>query len=68
MSQQKEEEIDAIAKKWASVLSDKIAREKAEEAARILLRHGITDLPQLKETGRIGKGLLHNSLVVTRQK
>nr|DAI13007.1 MAG TPA: minor capsid component [Caudoviricetes sp.] len=51
----KEEEIDAIAKKWASVLSDKIAREKAEEAARILLRHGITDLPQLKETGRIGK-------------
>ena len=50
-----EEEIDAIAKKWASVLSDKIAREKAEEAARILLRHGITDLPQLKETGRIGK-------------
>lgn len=55
MSQQKEEEIDAIAKKWASVLSDKIAREKAEEAARILLRHGITDLPQLKETGRIGK-------------
>ena len=51
----KEEEIDAIAKKWASVLSDKIAREKAEEAARIMLRHGITDLPQLKETGRIGK-------------
>ena len=51
----KEEEIDAIAKKWASVLSDKIAREKAEEAARILLRHGITDLPQLKETGRIRK-------------
>lgn len=51
----KEEEIDAIAKKWAGVLSDKIAREKAEEAARILLRHGITDLPQLKETGRIGK-------------
>lgn len=51
----KEEEIDAIAKKWASVLSDKIAREKAEEAARILLRHGITDLPQLKETGRVGK-------------
>lgn len=51
----KEEEIDAIAKKWASVLSDKIAREKAEEAARIMFRHGITDLPQLKETGRIGK-------------
>ena len=51
----KEEEFDAIAKKWASVLSDKIAREKAEEAARIMLRHGITDLPQLKETGRIGK-------------
>lgn len=51
----KEEEIDTIAKKWASVLSDKIAREKAEEAARILLRHGITDLPQLKEIGRIGK-------------
>ena len=51
----KEEKIDAIAKKWASVLSDKIAREKAEEAARIMLRHGITDLPQLKETGRIGK-------------
>lgn len=51
----KEEDIDAVAKKWASVLSDKIAREKAEEAARIMLRHGITDLPQLKETGRIGK-------------
>ena len=51
----KEEKIETIAKKWASVLSDKIAREKAEEAARIMLRHGITDLPQLKETGRIGK-------------
>lgn len=45
----KEEEIDAIAKKWASVISNKYVREDAEEAARIALRHGIKELPELRE-------------------
>ena len=45
----KEEEIDAIAKKWASVISNKYVREQAEEAARIALRHGIKELPDLRE-------------------
>lgn len=45
----KEEEIDAIAKKWASVISNKYVREQAEEAARIALRHGIKELPELRE-------------------
>lgn len=53
----KEEEIDAIAKKWASVISNKYVREDAEEAARIALRHGIKELPELREAdlGRITK-------------
>ena len=53
----KEEEIDAIAKKWASVISDKYVRQQAEEAARIALRHGIKDLPELREAdlGKISK-------------
>lgn len=53
----KEEEIDAIAKKWASVISDKYVRLQAEEAARIALRHGIKDLPELREAdlGKISK-------------
>lgn len=52
-----EEEIDAIAKKWASVISDKYVRQQAEEAARIALRHGIKDLPELREAdlGKITK-------------
>ena len=52
-----EEEIDAIAKKWASVISDKYVRQQAEEAARIALRHGIKDLPELREAdlGKISK-------------
>lgn len=52
-----EEEIDAIAKKWASVVSDKYVRQQAEEAARIALRHGIKDLPELREAdlGKISK-------------
>lgn len=45
----KEEEIDAIAKKWANVISNKYVREQAEEAARIALRHGIKELPELRE-------------------
>lgn len=52
-----EEEIEAIAKKWASVISDKYVRLQAEEAARIALRHGIKDLPELREAdlGKISK-------------
>lgn len=52
-----EEEIEAIAKKWASVISDKYVRQQAEEAARIALRHGIKDLPKLREAdlGKISK-------------
>ena len=52
-----EEEIDAIAKKWASVISNKYVRQQAEEAARIALRHGIKDLPELREAdlGKISK-------------
>ena len=52
-----EEEIEAIAKKWASVISDKYVRQQAEEAARIALRHGIKDLPELREAdlGKISK-------------
>lgn len=53
----KEEGFDAIAKKWASVISNKYVREQAEEAARIALRHGIKELPELREAdlGRITK-------------
>jgi SPP1 gp7 family putative phage head morphogenesis protein len=53
----KEEEIDAIAKKWASAISNKFVREKAEEAARIALRHGIKVLPELREAdlGKVTK-------------
>lgn len=53
----KEEEIDDVAKKWASVISNKYVREQAEEAARIALRHGIKELPELREAdlGRITK-------------
>lgn len=53
----KEEEFDAIVKKWASVISNKYVREQAEEAARIALRHGIKELPDLREAdlGRITK-------------
>lgn len=53
----KEEEFDAIAKKWASVISNKYVREQAEKAARIALRHGIKELPELREAdlGRITK-------------
>lgn len=53
----KEEEIDTIAKKWASVISNKFVREKAEEAARIALRHGIKVLPELREAdlGKVTK-------------
>lgn len=50
-----EEEIDAVAKKWASVLSNKYAREDAEEAARIALRHGIKELPELREADLGGR-------------
>ena len=53
----KEEEIDTIAKKWASVISNKFVRGKAEEAARIALRHGIKVLPELREAdlGKVTK-------------
>ena len=53
----KEEEIDAISKKWASAISNKFVREKAEEAARIALRHGIKVLPELREAdlGKVTK-------------
>ena len=55
----KEEEIDAIAKKWASVISNKYAREDAEEAARIVLRSGIvTELPELREADLGGKNVI----------
>lgn len=51
-----EEEIDTIAKKWASVISNKYAREDAEEAARIVLRSGIvTELPELREADLGGR-------------
>lgn len=59
MPQQKEEEIDAIAKKWASVISNKYVREDAEEAARIALRHGIKELPELREVDLGGKKRFH---------
>ena len=55
----KEEEIDAIAKKWASVISNKYVREDAEEAARIALRHGIKELPELREVDLGGKKRFH---------
>lgn len=45
----KEEEFDAFAKKWASHISNQYAREMAEEAARIALRHGIKNLPPIVE-------------------
>lgn len=52
----KEEDIEEIAKKWASVISNKYAREDAEEAARIVLRSGIvTELPDLREADLGGK-------------
>lgn len=53
----KEEEIDTIAKKWASVISNKYVREQAEEAARIALRHGVKVLPELREAdlGKVTK-------------
>lgn len=52
-----EENIETSAKKWASALSDKTAKAKAEEAARIILRHGI-ELPVIKESGRMKKRTL----------
>ena len=55
----KEEEIDAIAKKWTSVISNKYVREDAEEAARIALRHGIKELPELREVDLGGKKRFH---------
>jgi SPP1 gp7 family putative phage head morphogenesis protein len=56
MSLTKEEDIEEIAKKWASVISNKYARENAEEAARIVLRSGIvTELPDLREADLGGK-------------
>ena len=52
----KEEDIEEIAKKWASVISNKYAREDAEEAARIVLRSGIvTELPDLREADLGGR-------------
>jgi SPP1 gp7 family putative phage head morphogenesis protein len=52
----KEEDVEEIAKKWASVISNKYAREDAEEAARIVLRSGIvTELPDLREADLGGK-------------
>ena len=52
----KEEDIEETAKKWASVISNKYAREDAEEAARIVLRSGIvTELPDLREADLGGK-------------
>lgn len=52
----KEEDIEETAKKWASVISNKHAREDAEEAARIVLRSGIvTELPDLREADLGGK-------------
>lgn len=55
----KEEEIDTIAKKWASVISNKYVREDAEEAARIALRHGIKELPELREVDLGGRKRFH---------
>ena len=55
----KEEEIDDIAKKWASVISNKYVREDAEEAARIALRHGIKELPELREVDLGGRKRFH---------
>ena len=55
----KEEDIEEIAKKWASVISNKYAREDAEEAARIVLRSGIvTELPDLREADLGGKNVI----------
>ena len=52
----KEEDIEETARKWASVISNKYAREDAEEAARIVLRSGIvTELPELREADLGGK-------------
>lgn len=52
----KEEDIEETAKKWASVISNKYAREDAEEAARIVLRSGIvTELPDLREADLGGR-------------
>lgn len=52
----KEEDIEEIAKKWASAISNKYAREDAEEAARIVLRSGIvTELPDLREADLGGR-------------
>lgn len=52
----KEEDIEEIAKKWASVISNKYVREDAEEAARIVLRSGIvTELPDLREADLGGR-------------
>ena len=52
----KEEDIEEIAKKWASAISNKYAREDAEEAARIVLRSGIvTELPDLREVDLGGR-------------
>lgn len=52
----KEGDIEEIAKKWASAISNKYAREDAEEAARIVLRSGIvTELPDLREADLGGR-------------
>lgn len=52
----KEEDIEETAKKWASAISNKYAREDAEEAARIVLRSGIvTELPDLREADLGGR-------------
>lgn len=52
----KEEDIEEIAKKWASAISNKYAREDAEEAARIVLRSGIVaELPDLREADLGGR-------------
>lgn len=52
----KEGDIEETAKKWASAISNKYAREDAEEAARIVLRSGIvTELPDLREADLGGK-------------
>lgn len=57
MTLSKEDDIEEMAKKWASVISDKYVRGQAEEAARILLRHGVEKLPELREAdlGKIRK-------------
>lgn len=52
----KEGDIEEIAKKWASAISNKYTREDAEEAARIVLRSGIvTELPDLREADLGGR-------------